>query len=103
MSGFVKSVVLVLALALTGCTPEPKPDVSVPGGGCVEMGGQVVTGFAGPTCAMPTPDAGKSCRKASDCSGSCLGETMTCSKLAPMFGCYEVVMENGQKASLWVD
>lgn len=101
MRVFVTSV--VLAMALAACTPEPGPDMGIPGGGCLEQGGTVVTGMAGPTCAKPTPDAGKSCSRASDCSGFCLGETMTCSPVTPMFGCYEVVTETGQKASVCVD
>lgn len=66
-------------------------------------GGEIVVGLAGPTCAKPTPDAGKACTKASDCSGACLGETMTCSAVTPLFGCNEVVMADGQKAALCVD
>lgn len=103
--------VMLLSLAgLVACVED-----AVPTGGpgptltdadradCTDHGGTVVTGFAGPTCAKATPDAGKSCKKASDCSGSCMTDTMTCSKITPQFGCYEVVMEDGQKAGLCVD
>jgi hypothetical protein len=90
-----------LGAGMMGCTPQPGPGIL--GDGCLETGGQMVTGMAGPTCATPTPDAGKSCLKASDCSGSCLGATMTCATVTPNFGCYEVMMENGQGAVLCVD
>ena len=72
---------------------------------CVARGGKVATGgmLGSEQCFRPTPDAGKACKKASDCSGACLGETMTCSAVTPMFGCFEVVMEDGQKAGLCVD
>ena len=98
-----RALVIIALAALLGCQAE------APAGGtpphlmpyCPD--GTVVIGMAGPTCAKPTPDAGKACTKASDCSGTCLGETMTCSTMTPMFGCYEVVMEDGQKVGLCVD
>ena len=98
----MKQAVLILALAaLMGCQPEsPSGGLS----GAVDCpGGTMVHGMAGPTCAKATPDAGKACTKASDCAGACLGETMTCSTMTPLFGCYEVVMEDGQKVGLCVD
>ena len=105
------TIALVL-VALVGCQLEGSPDSEQPDGltqgpsptETVECpGGTVVYGMAGPTCAKPTPDAGRACTKASDCEGHCLGETMTCSTTTPMFGCFEVVMEDGQKAGLCVD
>jgi hypothetical protein len=97
------ALVLALGIGVSGCTPETGPKSGSVEESCQQKGGQVVIGLVGPTCAMPTPDAGKSCKKASDCSESCLGETMTCSKIKPLFGCYEVVMEDGQKVGLCVD
>jgi hypothetical protein len=95
---------LGLTVVLAACVPEAGPETGVGStGDCGANGGTMVVGMAGPTCAMPTPDAGKACTKPADCSGVCLGETMTCSALTPMFGCYEVVMEGGQKAMLCVD
>ena len=94
-------IMVVALIALAACQPETGRGGVVGGADC--PGGTVVHGMAGPTCAKPTPDAGKACTKASDCSGACLGETMTCSTMTPMFGCYEVVMEDGQKAGLCVD
>ena len=94
-------IVVAAFAVLAACQPETGPGGVVEGVVC--PGGTVVHGMAGPTCAKPTPDAGKACTKASDCSGACLGETMTCSTMTPMFGCYEVVMEDGQKAGLCVD
>lgn len=98
----IRSFALCLALiGLAACQPDAGPGGVVKGVDC--PGGTVVHGMAGPTCAKPTLDAGKACTKASDCTGACLGETMTCSTMTPMFGCYEVVMEDGQKAGLCMD
>ncbi len=97
------ALVLALGIGVSGCTPETGPKGGTLEESCLQKGGQVVNGLVGPSCGMPTPDAGKSCKKASDCSGSCLGETMTCSKITPQFGCYQVVMEDGQKIGLCVD
>ena len=109
----IRGLALVLALVgLVGCQSDEIPDSERPDGviegpGPEEVldcpGGTLVHGMAGPTCAKPTPDAGKACTKASDCSGACMAETMTCSEITPQFGCYEVVMEDGQKAGLCVD
>ena len=98
-----RAIALVLTvLVLMSCQGEPvtKPIV-LPQVEC--RGGNVVFGMAGPTCAMATPDAGKACGKASDCTGFCLAETMTCSALSPLFGCLDVVMDDGQTAGLCVD
>ncbi|MEZ5716333.1 MAG: hypothetical protein R3D85_14950 [Paracoccaceae bacterium] len=54
-------------------------------------------------CFRPTPDAGKSCRKASDCSGVCLADTRTCSTMSPMFGCYGFLDDEGREAEICVD
>jgi hypothetical protein len=107
--GFLLSLALV---ALVACQSEGIPDSERPDGVLPDPvpeaqldcpGGTVVQGLAGPTCAKPTPDAGKACTKPSDCTGACMAETMTCSDITPMFGCYEVVMEDGQKVGLCVD
>lgn len=105
----MKKALLIVALAvLVGCQAEnptggTPPDLVPPDlvPNCPD--GTVVMGMAGPTCAKPTPDAGNACTKASDCAGACLAETMTCSTMTPMFGCYAVVMEDGQKVGLCVD
>lgn len=107
----IRGLTLILAvIALVGCQSEGIPDHQRPDG-VIEgpdapppcPGGTVVIGMAGPTCAKPTPDAGKSCTKASDCSGACMADSMTCSTISPQFGCYDIVMEDGQKVGLCVD
>jgi hypothetical protein len=72
---------------------------------CLAQGGTVGRGGLLPdeVCFRPTPDAGKACTKAGDCSGQCMADTMTCSKVTPQFGCFEMMTEDGQKVGLCVD
>lgn len=109
----MRALILALAtVALVGCQSDEIPDSERPEGVLPDPvpeaqidcpGGTVVQGLAGPVCAKPTADAGKACSKASDCSGACMAETMTCSEVTPLLGCHEVVMEDGQKVGLCVD
>ena len=103
----------ILALGLAACVEEP---ANPPGPETVKLseaertqcraeGGTVGRGGLLPNevCFRPTPDAGKACTKASECSGQCMADTMTCSKVTPQFGCFEMMSEEGQKVGLCVD
>lgn len=103
-------VVLTLLAGLAGCQTETPP----PAGAalteaervdCLEHGGKLGRGgmLGNEICYRATPDAGKSCKKASDCSGACMADTMSCSKLSPQFGCFEMMTDDGQKVGLCVD
>lgn len=104
---------LALILLLAACQPtEPEfPEIGgltgVEETQCTGQGGQVVMGLAGPACAMPTPDAGQSCRSETDCSGFCLASEGDgpgqCSPITPYFGCHEVLIGNGERVGLCVD
>ena len=102
-----------LTLGLAACVEDP---VQPPGPEtltlsdaertqCLAEGGTAGRGGLVPNevCFRPTPDAGKACTKASDCSGLCMADTMTCSKVTPQFGCFEMMTEDGQKVGLCVD
>lgn len=98
-------------VALAACVEEP----SGPGLGaklteaeradCLDHGGKPGRGglLGNEVCYRPTPDAGKSCRKASDCSGHCQADSRTCSPVTPQFGCFEFLDDSGQKLGLCVD
>jgi hypothetical protein len=101
-----------LVLLLAACVEEPAtPPIALPGAlpaaeraACEAGGGRVGRGaFDFEQCIRPTPDAGKTCTKPSDCSAGCLAETKTCVPESPMFGCREMLMENGGVATLCVD
>ena len=97
-------------VALMGCKPD---GVAISDGGltaaeraeCVAQGGTVGRGGLrlGDICTKPTPDAGKACKKASDCSAICMADTMTCSTVSPQFGCFGLIEEDGHRVDLCVD
>lgn len=51
---------------------------------------------SGAFCQLPTRDGGKSCRKSTDCQGYCLARSGTCAPVMPMFGCQEILNEDGR-------
>jgi hypothetical protein len=54
-------------------------------------------------CFLPNPDAGKSCARASDCTGTCLAESRTCAPEQPIFGCYSFLDDDGAEVTLCAD
>ncbi len=54
-------------------------------------------------CQLPTEDGGQACMTAADCTGLCLAETMTCSKVVPLFGCHAIVTDAGTRVTICID
>lgn len=55
------------------------------------------------TCLQPTPDANAPCRRQSDCDGLCLARSRTCAPVKPLFGCNDIVQDDGTEATLCLD
>lgn len=72
---------------------------------CAKTGGKwSVAGKAGGmSCVHILRDAGKSCHKKSDCEGDCLARSNTCAPIAPLFGCNEILQNNGAMVTLCID
>lgn len=72
---------------------------------CQAKGGTWSATGASPlrTCIEPTRDAGKSCRKQSDCDGLCLARSRTCAPVKPLFGCNPILQDDGTEATLCID
>lgn len=51
-------------------------------------------------CVRPTRDAGKACDRGTDCEGECLARSMTCAPYDPLFGCNEILQDNGARVTL---
>ncbi|MBE0552322.1 MAG: hypothetical protein IH625_01380 [Rhodobacteraceae bacterium] len=107
----MKRFALILAgLLLTSCVPPPAgPQGKVLSAAeraeCLMQGGTVGRGGLLPDelCFRPEPDGGKACTRKTDCSGMCLAESNTCSKVTPLFGCFEFLDETGAKAQICID
>lgn len=88
-----------------GTPAEPPPPKSQPQIRCEAAGG--VWGQSenqgGFLCQRLTRDGGQSCSKKSDCLGECLAPSRTCSPVAPLMGCNEVLDEKGRWVTLCLE
>lgn len=82
-----------------------KPPLSPEELACIKKGGTWSgAGFAGAkACVKLTRDGGKSCKREKDCKGYCLAKSKTCTPVTPMFGCNEIVQDNGMVVTLCID
>jgi len=93
----------VPALAEDGAAVAPAPPATE--ADCLAAGGRWARGGLSPAplCFLPTPDAGKACRRAGDCTGPCLAETRSCAPEIPVFGCYAMLDEDGYEVMICAD
>lgn len=61
---------------------------------------QAIGGGAGHTCVRKTRDGGKSCEREGQCDGQCLARSRTCAPFDPLWGCNDVLQEDGRRVSL---
>ncbi|WP_435258003.1 hypothetical protein ACSBLW_18140 [Thioclava sp. FR2] len=54
-------------------------------------------------CQKPTRDGGKLCRASTDCEGYCLARSRTCAPITPMFGCQDILNEDGRMLTQCID
>ena len=107
----MKRFVLILAgLLLASCVAPPSGQQGevlsdAERAECLMQGGKVGRGGLLPDelCFRPETDGGMACTRKTDCSGVCLAETNTCSKVTPLFGCFEFLDETGAKAQICID
>jgi hypothetical protein len=55
------------------------------------------------TCVKRTKDAGKSCTTSKECDGECLARSGTCAPYTPLFGCNEILQDDGRRMTLCLD
>lgn len=72
---------------------------------CEKRGGNWGTAgkSGGKTCIKRTRDSGKQCRKKSSCEGVCLARSGTCAPVTPLFGCNDILQNDGSRVTLCVD
>lgn len=82
----------------------PPPPLTPEQAACQKKGGKwAKVGRGGETCVQTTRDAGKQCRKASQCEGLCLARSGTCAPIKPLFGCNDILQNDGSKVTLCID
>ena len=54
-------------------------------------------------CVKATKDALKRCERESQCEGVCLARSGTCSPFKPMYGCHEILQDNGARVTLCLE
>ena len=81
--------------------PPPSPEQIA----CERKGGSYARAGAGDAraCIRPTRDGGKQCRRESDCEGTCLARSQTCAPITPMFGCNDILQDDGRRVTLCLD
>jgi hypothetical protein len=115
----LKMVALSAIVALASCVPSDDASQTQDYGlagynpavaaqaekSCLAKGGQYgVGGLAGLKVCFETPkDAGKSCRKSTDCDSHCLARSKSCAPVTPLFGCNAVLDSSGREVTLCVD
>lgn len=55
------------------------------------------------TCVKRTKDAGKSCKTSKECDGECLARSGTCAPYTPLFGCNDILQDDGRRMTLCLD
>lgn len=76
----------------------PKPPEQL---ACEKNGGTwATTGTSGAqACVRRTRDGGKQCSNGRQCEGDCLARSRSCSPIAPLFGCNEILQDNGARVN----
>ena len=113
--GWIGAAVLA-TLALAGCKPlapsaagaaklEPVGQMRVDElhADCIRSGGEFLPGTSGFVCVRVPSDAGKSCKKASDCESVCLARSHTCAPVRPLLGCNDVLTQSGMAVSQCIE
>ncbi len=93
-----------------GAPPEavpeapPPPPLSAAAAACAARGGQYASApSGGNVCVTRTRDGGKACTRATQCEGLCLARSGSCAPIAPVFGCNEILQDDGSRVTLCLD
>ncbi|WP_172293378.1 hypothetical protein [Pseudoruegeria sp. HB172150] len=54
-------------------------------------------------CVSTTRDGNKACTRATQCEGYCLARSGTCAPFTPLYGCHEVLTDNGTRQTICLE
>ncbi|MEI4470008.1 hypothetical protein [Frigidibacter sp. MR17.24] len=92
--------------APANAAPPVPPALATLAATCRRQGGSFAPRRPGSslwTCFTRPRDAGRSCRKASDCSTACLAANRTCAPVAPLLGCHPVLTDRGEAVTQCIE
>lgn len=113
----IRAIALLAVLTLAACQPDPEPVLDDglagydPKGGeiaraaCEKKGGSYTKAGASSAmvCVEQTGEGTKACKNGTQCQGLCLARSGTCSPLKPLFGCHDILTDNGSTATICID
>jgi nucleoid-associated protein YgaU len=87
-------------LAATPVTPKSEMQLA-----CEKKGGKWFKIGKGEkrACVRQTKDAGKRCERESQCDSVCLARSGTCAPFKPLYGCNEILQDNGARVTLCLE
>ena len=86
--------------------PDPTPIAPLPPEAlsCAKKGDKWLPSPNGlMSCTHFTRDSGKACSKDSQCEGYCFARSGTCAPVTPLYGCNEILQDNGARVTLCID
>ena len=107
----IRALAMILLLFAAACRDAPEPALDPVGPArvealkaeCERSGGRFSALRGAQVCLQETRDAGKQCRRAGDCQGACLARSGTCAPVTPLFGCHEVLQQDGLRITQCLD
>ena len=93
------------AEAAPAAEAPPPPPKSPEQLSCERKGGTWATagGSGAKSCVRRTRDSGKACSNGRQCEGDCLARSRTCSPIMPLFGCNEILQDNGARVNQCIE
>jgi hypothetical protein len=72
---------------------------------CMKLGGEwsAVDDQGAMACIHRTRDSGKTCHRKSDCQSECLAKSNSCAPIMPLFGCNDILQDDGSMVTLCID
>ncbi len=84
--------------------PKPRDPNLAARAACVKKGGRFSRTKTGAfVCVTRTRDANKACTASTQCEGSCLARSGTCSPVTPLIGCHDILTGRGSMATVCID
>ena len=109
----IRLAACVALIAVAGCQQDPfgrsGAELRTEEQQCMAEGGDFRQGglSGAKMCFLQTKDSGKSCQRSTDCESLCLISEDTgkgqCAAEKPLFGCFDMLDENGERIALCID